>query len=330
MDSERIGAFVQHVTDKLLDTQEGERLFCEIDGAYPNVTISGRASISEEMASPMAFEYPNNIEVAAGTLPTKEKNGIDFDQNETIEAKFALSYVHELLHRIQSTHEGLEDFFEGRLPPQGLLHAELLVEAENYARTSQSGWRIAHDENTPYPEIRDYMLSCDPESHSESSYAVYAAYMKDKPLTQEHEREAMKLVVEDFMFSSANAQRYASRRVNEVYNYLNSGRLDEALSSKGSAAQAKEWMKTQPQIAGMGPDAADYDPSSVLSLGDEGEGSIFDIQDGFTEQLANPNIVAVFLTDLEKRKLSAINDYSEKLGEMLGGSAAEDDLEHSF
>ena len=330
MVSQRIGAFVQRITDKLLETTEGDKLFCEIDGSFPDLTITNDRSVIQSMAAPLAFEFPNNIEVAGGALPTKDSAGFDFDENDVVEAKFTLGFAHELLHRIQSTKEGLREFFEARFQPQHLMHAELLVEAENYARTAQVGWRLSHDDTNPNKIIADYMLSSDPKNHNESAYAVYVAHMKNKPLTEENELESMKLVVEDFLFSSANAQRYLSRRVTETYDYLNSGRLKEALTQHNSTDLARAWMYTQPQISGMGPDAAEYNPDSILELGVHGSGNIFDIEDGFMEKLTNPDIVYAFLTDEEKQKLNSIIEYTSQLSATLNSNGNNSNTEHGL
>lgn len=318
---ERLGPFIERVTDKLFDTKEGGALFFEVGGQQPQLSVNTQSSINGHAQAPMAFQYPNTVEIAAGAFPEDGVNALPFDEDARVEGAFALSYIHELAHRRQSTKPGIQSFFEGRLHPMQAMHAELLIEAENYARTAQLAWRIAHDSDNPYSEISDYMLAASPDKHTESSYAVYAQYMNGKEITEETEKEAMKQVVNDFFFNSKNAQRYLWSRLTQIHTFLESQRLQQMVAQ--DSVLARDWMKTQPQIAGMGPDAAaDYKVSNIMALGETSTGSIFEIGEGFNDKLADPNVIIPFLGDDGVEKLCAIISGVSAVHEVFGTQPA--------
>ena len=301
---ERVGQLTNKVVEKLLDTPEGDELFFEVNGEPPKIQITGNSSFAGEYSTPAAFSYPNDLLVALAAFDTSATNPA-FDENPKVEGAYAVAIIHELLHRKQSVQDGLQDFFEGSLSPEQHMHAELLIEAENYARTAQVAWRIANDPDAPYAELKDFMLSANSNKYTESSYAIYAENMQDKEINPENELAAMKAVVQDFLFTSHNAQRYASNRVTQIHAYLSSGKLHDKFGSM-ALPDVRDWMREQPHIRGIGPDREPYDPNAVMALGLEEGGSIFEIAEGFTDKIANPNSIAVFLNDSERTKLGEV------------------------
>jgi hypothetical protein len=302
--------FVVQVIDKIGQTSAGDGLFVETEHGPPNAVFTDEESYSTVAPSPMAFEYPNNLNISKAIIPSSEQlqQGISGAQ----EGHFAVCMIHELLHRIQAQKPGVQGFFEAALTIRDLIAVELMIEAENYARTAQVAWRIAHDPEKPYQEILTYMKQADPENPFQSSYAIYVAYMSDKPITEEHELAAMRLVVDDFFFHSQMASRYATNRVEQIFTYLQSGRLQDRMQ-QSSLKAFREWMKDQPILVGLGPDAADCVYDDIIALSRFGAGETLDFYPGFLDKIRDPRAAYVFLGDEMRKKLVAIEEFSVQL-----------------
>lgn len=322
---ERVAGLTAKVYEKLSYTAEADNLLFEIDGKQPNVKLMNQSAMLGDASTPAGFIYPNTIVVGVLAFNSDATDPV-FEEDPTVEGAYALSQIHELCHRRQSIQEGVQAFFKATLSPEQQMHAEILMEAENYARTAQIAWRLAHDADEPYEEVKDYMLAASKERHTESSYAVYAEYMKDKEITPENELAAMRAAVSDFLFDSHNAQRYVQSRVNQIHTFLESGKLQQQFAGM-AANDARAWMKQQPTLAGIGPDYETYDVQSLIALGSETDGSIFEVQEGFTEKIGNPASVFVFLSETDAQKLVQImaqtNAIREHITQTTTGSAAQ-------
>ena len=160
------------------------------------------------------------------------------------------------------------------------------------------------------------MISCDPDNHMESSHIKYATAMKDKEITPENELLAMREVVKDFLFDSISSQMYTASRLTQVYDYYQSGHLQNMLKEK-DINEVREFMKEQPNIIGMGADKAEYKPENIIKLGDTPAGNLLEIQEGGLEHMKHPNFATIFMNDSEKRQIAELQQFSSLLTDIM-------------
>jgi hypothetical protein len=296
----------QEVLDQVIaniqQTKHGKDLFGR-DADGRSIEFRFRQNSTEA-----AFIYPNVFEIGNTLL---HAGPVDLSY---VKGELAFSLLHEEMHRHQSRKPAAIDFFTGLLRPMAYVSAELLIEADNAARTTQCAWRIATDQERPFPELGRHIL----QILTKGVDTAYIRQVRNKPFSEENETIAMQKAVKAF-FEGDRVRFYARYAVNFLYNIIDTDILTQPANEVG-AAEIRDRMRGHRVMRSFGPDTVDYNADAFVDLGQTPGGNIFDYHKSTRAFLTDPKLALRFLDREYQAKLERLINFSNQFSEWVNSA----------